>query len=152
MVLILLYLIQSQNSEEKNSKEIIIVSVSRQTYSKGIDLLIEIILEVCKQFPNLKFVIGGDGTKKPLLELTIETSNLQDRVILTGALGHNKVCYIMIKGNIYLNTSLTESFCIATIEAVSTGLYTITTDVGGIGEVLPDNMVILVNDDKVKRD
>jgi phosphatidylinositol glycan class A protein len=54
----------------------------------------------------------------------------------------------MIKGNLYLNTSLTESFCIAIVEAASTGLYTIATDVGGVGEVLPDNMVKLVNADK----
>ena len=134
--------------KKKNSKEIIIVSVSRQAYRKGTDLLIEIIPEVCKQFPNVKFVIGGDGPKKPLLENMIETSNLQDRVTLTGALRHNKVRDIMIKGNIYLNTSLTESFCIAIVEAASTGLYTIATDVGGVGEVLPDNMVKLVNADK----
>ena len=31
----------------------------------------------------------------------IETSNLQDRVTLTGALRHNKVRDIMIKGNLY---------------------------------------------------
>ena len=134
--------------KKKNSKEIIIVSVSRQAYRKGTDLLIEIIPEVCKQFPNVKFVIGGDGPKKPLLENMIETSNLQDRVTLTGALRHNKVRDIMIKGNLYLNTSLTESFCIAIVEAASTGLYTIATDVGGVGEVLPDNMVKLVNADK----
>ena len=93
-------------------------------------------------------MIGGDGPKKPLLENMIETSNLQDRVTLTGALRHNKVRDIMIKGNLYLNTSLTESFCIAIVEAASTGLYTIATDVGGVGEVLPDNMVKLVNADK----
>jgi phosphatidylinositol glycan class A protein len=134
--------------KKKNSNEITIISVSRQAYRKGTDLLIEIIPEVCKLFPNVKFVIGGDGPKKPLLENMIETSNLQDRVRLTGALRHNKVRDIMIKGNIYLNTSLTESFCIAIVEAASTGLYTIATDVGGVGEVLPDNMVKLVNADK----
>ena len=134
--------------KKKNSNEITIISVSRQAYRKGTDLLIEIIPEVCKQFPNVKFVIGGDGPKKPLLENMIETSNLQDRVTLTGALRHNKVRDIMIKGNLYLNTSLTESFCIAIVEAASTGLYTIATDVGGVGEVLPDNMVKLVNADK----
>ena len=134
--------------KKKNSKDITIISVSRQAYRKGTDLLIEVIPEVCKLFPNVKFVIGGDGPKKPLLENMIETSNLKDRVILTGALRHNKVRDIMIKGNIYLNTSLTESFCIAIVEAASTGLYIVTTDVGGVGEVLPDNMVKLVNADK----
>ena len=47
-----------------------------------------------------------------------------------------------------MNTSLTESFCIAIVEAASAGLYTIATDVGGVGEVLPEYMVRLVHPDK----
>jgi len=43
----------------------------------------------------------------------------------------------MIQGQIYLNTSLTESFFIVVVEAVFPGLYTITTDVVGVREVLP---------------
>jgi phosphatidylinositol glycan class A protein len=36
-----------------------------------------------------------------------------------------------------LNTSLTESFCIAILEAACCGLLVVTTDVGGVPEVLP---------------
>ena len=128
--------------------KITIVSISRQAYRKGTDLLIEVIPEVCKMFPNVNFIIGGNGPKKPLLDNMVESSNLQSRVTLTGALPHNKVRDVMIQGDIYLNTSLTESFCIAIVEAASTGLYTIATDVGGVGEVLPDHMVKLVNAEK----
>ena len=136
------------NTREKPKDRINIVSISRQAYRKGTDLLIEVIPEVCKLFPNVHFIIGGDGQKKPLLDNMVETSNLQSRVTLTGSLPHNKVREFMIQGHIYLNTSLTESFCIAIVEAASTGLYTIATDVGGVGEVLPENMVKLVNADK----
>ena len=136
------------NTKEKPKDRINIVSISRQAYRKGTDLLIEVIPEVCKLYPNVHFIIGGDGPKKELLDNMVESSNLQGRVTLTGALPHNKVRDVMIQGHIYLNTSLTESFCIAIVEAASTGLYTIATDVGGVGEVLPENMVKLVNADK----
>ena len=45
----------------KEGKEdiITIVSVSRQAERKGTDLLIEVIPEICKQFPNVNFIIGG---------------------------------------------------------------------------------------------
>ena len=42
-------------------------------------------------------------------------------------------------------TSLTEAFCIAMLEAASAGLYIVATNVGGIVEVLPKNMVSFAN-------
>ena len=134
----------------KEGKEdvITIVSVSRQAERKGTDLLIEVIPEICKQLPNVNFIIGGDGPKKKLLDVMVDAIGLKDRVKLTGFLPHQKVRDVMIQGQIYLNTSLTESFCIAIVEAASAGLYTIATDVGGVGEVLPEYMVKLVKPNK----
>jgi phosphatidylinositol glycan class A protein len=134
----------------KEGKEdiITIVSVSRQAERKGTDLLIEVIPEICKQLPNVNFIIGGDGPKKKLLDVMVDAIGLKDRVKLTGFLQHQKVRDVMIQGQIYLNTSLTESFCIAIVEAASAGLYTIATDVGGVGEVLPEYMVKLVKPNK----
>ena len=104
--------------------------------------MIEVIPEICKQFPNVNFIIGGDGPKKKLLDVMVDAIGLKDRVKLTGFLPHQKVRDVMVQGQIYLNTSLTESFCIAIVEAASAGLYTIATDVGGVGEVLPEYIIL----------
>lgn len=40
-----------------------------------------------------------------------------------------------------MNTSLTESFGIAILEAACAGLYVVSTRVGGVPEVLPEDMV-----------
>jgi len=40
-------------------------------------------------------------------------------------------------------SSLTEAFCIAILEAASCGLLTVSTRVGGVPEVLPDDMIVL---------
>ena len=140
--------LKKQKIKEGKEETITIVSVSRMAYRKGTDLLIEVIPEICKQLPNVNFIIGGDGPKKKLLDLMIDALGLKERVKLTGFLPHQKVRDVMIQGQIYLNTSLTESFCIAIVEAASAGLYTIATDVGGVGEVLPEYMVKLVKPDK----
>ena len=140
--------LKEQNINEGKDEIITIVSISRQAFRKGTDLLIEIIPEICRQFPKVNFIIGGDGPKKKLLDIMVDVLGLKDRVKLTGFLPHHKVRDIMIKGQIYLNTSLTESFCIAIVEAASVGLYTIATDVGGVGEVLPEYMLRLVHPDK----
>jgi phosphatidylinositol glycan class A protein len=55
----------------------------------------------------------------------------------------------MTRGHIFLNTSLTEAFCIAIVEAASTGLFVVATDVGGVTEVLPHDMVLLAKPDPI---
>ena len=48
---------------------------------------------------------------------------------------------MLCRGHIFLNTSLTEAFCIGIIEAASCGLVVVSTNVGGIPEVLPSDMI-----------
>lgn len=47
----------------------------------------------------------------------------------------------------FLNTSLTEAFCIAIVEAASSGLMVVSTNVGGITEVLPESMLFVTKPD-----
>ena len=46
-----------------------------------------------------------------------------------------------MRGHISLHTSLTEAFGISIIEAASAGLFIVSTRVGGIPEILPDDMI-----------
>lgn len=47
-----------------------------------------------------------------------------------------------------MNTSLTESFGIAVLEAACTGLYVVSTRVGGVPEILPPDMISFANPDE----
>ena len=46
---------------------------------------------------------------------------LQDRVVLLGSLPQSQIRDVLVQGHIFLNTSLTEAFCIAIVEAASCG-------------------------------
>lgn len=72
---------------------------------------------MCERYPNLHFIIGGDGPKRLLLEEMREKSQLHDRVEILGAVPHSRVRSVLVRGHIFLNCSLTESFCIAILEA-----------------------------------
>ncbi|XP_047269751.1 phosphatidylinositol N-acetylglucosaminyltransferase subunit A isoform X4 [Capsicum annuum] len=168
--------------ERLSRDEIVIVVLSRLVYRKGADLLVEVIPEVCKRHPNVRFIVGGDGPKRVRLEEMREKHSLQDRVDMLGAVPHAKVRSVLITGHIFLNRcetfkcycvqpttynnnnnnnnkpsifphsevwggSLTEAFCIAILEAASCGLLTVSTRVGGVPEVLPDDMVVLAAPD-----
>jgi hypothetical protein len=117
------------------------VVVSRLVFRKGIDLLVGVIPLVCARLPHVRFVIGGDGPKRLLLEEMRERHRLQSRVELLGAVPHARVRDVLCRGDLFLNCSLTESFCIAVLEAACTGLHVVSTGVGGLPEVLPARMV-----------
>lgn len=136
-------------------KPVRIVLLSRLVYRKGIDLAAEIIPTICARFPWVDFVIGGDGPKRLLLEemiaksverdwfsslLTFFRHGLQDRVHLAGAISHTQVRNFLSQGDIFLNCSLTEAFCIAILEASCCGLSVVSTRVGGVEEVLPQTL------------
>ena len=58
------------------------------------------------------------------------------------------VLQVLVRGSIFLNTSLTESFGIAILEAACTGLYVVSTRVGGVPEILPEDMISFANPDE----
>ncbi|CAG8625155.1 9488_t:CDS:2, partial [Acaulospora colombiana] len=97
--------------------------------------------KVCALHPNVHFIIGGSGPKMIDLLQMREKYLLQDRIELIGEIPHSQVRDVLVRGTVYLNTSLTEAFGIALLEAACAGLYVVSTRVGGVPEVLPEDMV-----------
>lgn len=127
----------------KVSQFVTIVVVSRLVYRKGADLLIKVIPIICDMYNHVRLFVAGDGPKRVDIEQMVEEHGLQQRVTLFGMVKHEKVRDILVQGDIFLNCSLTEAFCMAIIEAASCGLQVVSTNVGGIPEVLPSDMIIL---------
>jgi phosphatidylinositol glycan class A protein len=119
-----------------------IVIISRLVYRKGMDLVAKVMPMMCERYPQVHFIIGGDGPKKLLLEETVQKHQLHDRVEFLGAVPSSGVRDVLIRGHIFLNCSLTEAFCIAILEAASCGLLVVATKVGGVPEVLPPDMIV----------
>ncbi|OUC47643.1 glycosyltransferase, group 1 family protein [Trichinella nativa] len=122
-----------------------IVIACRLTYRKGIDLLARVIPRICSEHADVDFIIAGDGPMRILLEEVRESGYLQERVKMVGNIPHNKIRQILVLGNIFLNTSLTEAFCMTILEAASCGLHVVATRVGGVPEVLPKDLITLAD-------
>jgi phosphatidylinositol N-acetylglucosaminyltransferase subunit A len=120
-----------------------VVFVSRLVFRKGVDLLVGIIPAVCQRLPHVDFIIGGDGSRRVDVQEMIAQYDLANRVELLGSVPHAQVRNVLVRGQIFLNCSLTESFCIAILEAASCGLLVVSTNVGGIPEVLPPDLIYL---------
>ncbi|KAK0449676.1 glycosyltransferase family 4 protein [Desarmillaria tabescens] len=130
-----------QPGPPKSRDTVTIVVLSRLAYRKGIDFLVAAAPRICNAFPNVRFVVGGDGPKLIDLLKMREKHNLQDRIELLGPIRPNDVCSVLMQGAIFLNTSLTESFGITILEAACAGLYVVSTRVGGVLEILPEDMI-----------
>jgi phosphatidylinositol N-acetylglucosaminyltransferase subunit A len=130
-------------SAQPSKDRIKVVVVSRLVYRKGVDLLVGIIPKICHAMDHVDFIVGGDGNKLLNLQEMVEREQLQDRVTFLGAVPHSNVAGVLQQGHVFLNCSLTESFCIAILEAASCGLLVVSTNVGGVPEVLEPDMIVL---------
>ncbi|XP_061197813.1 phosphatidylinositol N-acetylglucosaminyltransferase subunit A-like [Saccostrea echinata] len=126
---------------KRQKNKITIVMVSRLVYRKGMDLLASVIPQICSCHKDVQFIIGGEGPKRIVLEEMRESHDLHDRVQLLGAVNHKDVRDVLVQGDILINTSLTEAFCIAIVEAACCGLSVVSTRVGGAPEVLPPDLI-----------
>ena len=126
----------------RQQRRIKVVVISRLVFRKGVDLLVGTIPAVCALHEHVDFIIGGDGPK--MLDLQeMERERLEERVTFLFAVPHEQVRDVLVQGDVFLNCSLTESFCIALLEAASCGLFVVSTNVGGVREVLPNDMILL---------
>jgi len=123
-----------------------IVLVSRLVPRKGVALAAAVIERACARWPHVRFVVGGDGPERPRLAAAAARVG-GGRVELLGAVPHARVRDVLARGAIFLNTSLTESFCIAVLEAAAAGCHVVATAVGGVPEVLPAHMMTLAAPD-----
>eukprot|EP01147_Barroeca_monosierra_P001083 gene1083-4314_t len=124
-----------------------VVVISRLYWRKGIDLLASVIPIVCSQHQDVDFIIGGDGPMRILLEEMRDQYNLTHRVTMLGSVLHTQVPTVLNRGSVFLNCSRTESFCMAILEAACCGLHVVSTNVGGVPEVLPPWMCDLCDPD-----
>ncbi|KAK5116482.1 hypothetical protein LTR62_008031 [Meristemomyces frigidus] len=131
---------------------ITIVVISRLFYNKGTDLLISALPLLLKRHEKLRFIIAGSGPQAIDLEQTLDSlpqqliymPSGQSRVVLLGSIRHEEVRNVMVRGHLLLSTSLTEAFGTVLVEAASCGLMVVATRVGGVPEVLPENMTVFV--------
>ena len=124
---------------------ITVAVTARLAYRKGVHLLAGVIPLACARFPEVDFLIAGDGPMRKHLEEMAVEHGLTQRVTLLGNVAHANVSDVLQRAQIFLNCSLTESFCIAILEAACCGCLVVATNVGGVPEVLPPDLLFLAD-------
>lgn len=115
-------------------KEVVIGSVGTLNLQKGMQYLIAAMPQVLKEFPKVRLEIVGEGPFRKNLEKQIKKMKLGGAIHLTGFI--KDIEEKLADFDLYVQPSLSESFGLAIIQAMSLGLPVIATNAGGIPEIV----------------
>jgi len=113
-----------------------LVSVGRLTPWKGMDMLIKIMPDLLKNYPNLKLKIIGDGPQRNHLENLIVDLQLKDSVQLLGQKSHDDVLGYVKTADLFILNSSYEGLSHVILEAFTCQTPVIATRVGGNHELI----------------
>lgn len=133
--------------------EKIITHISNFRPVKRISDIINIFNKVQKEIPA-KLMMVGDGPERRPAEALVKELGLQDRVIFFGQ--SNEIDKILCFSDLFLLPSETESFGLAALEAMASGVPVVSSNTGGIPEVNKQGITGLLSDvgdiDKMAKD
>ena len=121
-----LYNIKTDNS---------IMYIGRLEERKGLDYLIDAMLEIIKKV-NVTLFILGDGPRKKEFEIKVKKLNLQNNVKFLGHTYDQKKLDFFKLANIFINPSLAEGMPVTVLEALSNGKAIVATNVGGVSDAI----------------
>jgi glycosyltransferase involved in cell wall biosynthesis len=136
--------------------EIILVVVGRLAPEKGFPFLAEVAIALAEAGVQFKLVIVG-GNRNASVEADIRAAfdPVGDKVVFTGFLEGTQLARAYATADIFVHCSVTETFGLVVLEAMSCGLPVVARDAGGPSEIVrdgtsgfltaPDDMVAFVD-------
>ena len=122
----------------KNFNNRTILSVSYLISQKGIDYNLKAISKLANKYPNLKYLIIGDGPEKDHLKRLSKNLGIDQMVEFLGQLSHENVFAYMAKADILSLPSWDEAFGVVYIEAMAHGKPVIGCQGEGIEDFVED--------------
>jgi N-acetyl-alpha-D-glucosaminyl L-malate synthase BshA len=113
-------------------EERVITHVSNFRPVKCIGDVIEIFYNIQKELPA-KLIMVGEGPERKKAEHLCKTYKIEDKVVFLG--NSSEVDKILCFSDLFLLPSQTESFGLAALEAMASGVPVISSNSGGIPEV-----------------
>lgn len=126
-----------------------IISIGRLEPVKDFYTLILIFSVLVKKHPDLKLKIIGDGSQKYILNKLILQCGLQDKVTLTGKLNEEEIKTELLKSDVFVLTSKSESFSLVLCEAMNYGVPCVAFDVDvGPREIIEEGLTGFLIEDR----
>lgn len=130
-----MYLKESTNKVEKS---ISVLFVGRLVTLKGVDLLVNVLIDLIKSGYELRGVIVGDGPLLNSLRATVEQAGLADKIIFKGWLQSlsKELINQYRECDLFVLPSYAEGLPLVILEAMANKCAVIATGVSGIPEIV----------------
>ena len=116
-----------------NKGRVSLLFLSYIRYAKGINCLMDTLLELNKRKIGFFCNIIGDGEMMPELRAFIKDNNLEKKVTVWGQINNrSKINELMKASDLFFFTSLSEGSPRVVVEAVSRGVPVVSTPVGSL--------------------
>ncbi|KAA2236918.1 glycosyltransferase family 4 protein [Salinarimonas soli] len=102
---------------------------------KGTYDLLRAFARASSEYPSLRLVLGGNGEVEEARRLSAELG-IAERVDFRGWVGPQERVSLLADADVYVLPSYNEGLPMSVLEAMAAGLPVITTDVGGIPELI----------------
>jgi len=122
-----------------SENDIVAITVASLTPHKGHQVLIDAGREVSKRHQKVRFLIVGEGPLTGRLEAYVNDLGLSSSIVFTGR-RRNISSLLRLSDFFVFSSTEREGLPLALIEAMAVGLPVIGTRVGGIPEVIQDNV------------
>ena len=116
------------------AEQLIVGSIANFYPTKDLATTVRAVSIISQRQPNLHLALIGDGIERPALEAEIKRLGLTDRVTLCGQ--HPQPGQYLNAFDVYTCSSVKEGFPFSILEAMAAGLPIVSTNVGGIPEMI----------------
>lgn len=120
----------------------LLLNVGRLAHEKNQAILLEALLYL----PETYLLLVGDGEQRSFLQNKIAELQLEQRVHLLGELKSQDVLALISISNVFVFPSLYESFGMAVVEAMASGLPVVASNIPAMQEVLGDAGILVPSD------
>ncbi len=127
-----------RNSLRITEKDIVIGTVGRLVPVKNQKMLIKAFAILARRYLNAKLILVGDGPLKNELSQLAASLGVSSRVMLLGR--RSDIPEILQSMDIFVLTSISEGMSNTILEAMSSRLPVVASNVGGNPEIVMDNL------------
>lgn len=120
-----------------------LLTVARLEPRKGVDATIAAVARLAGRYPDLRYVVAGDGADRVRLADLAAAAGVADRVVFAGRVGAGLKTALLRGADLFVMPNRTvgaseEGFGLVFVEAALEGLPAIAGRAGGVGDAVDD--------------
>lgn len=131
-----------------NEDRPVITTIGRVAFEKNLDFLLDVVVRIKEQIPNILFLIAGEGPMLNHLKKRVSKENLEDNVLFVGYLDREvglQACYKAT--DVFIFASRTETQGLVLLEAMAEGIPVVSTAEMGTKDVLREGQGCLISNE-----